>query len=67
MLAAGEAETITFTVAGLVAALALIIFAYLTLRNERVVPPWWRFRVGFFVERVHDPREDEQSAGEPQP
>lgn len=63
MVAASEAETITFTIVGLVAALALIVFVYLTLRKERPVPPWWRFRVGFFVERVREPHEDEQTTG----
>lgn len=52
---------ITVTIAGVVVALALLLaLRHVWRRSEREGLPWWRLRVGFFVERdLHEPKEDD--------
>jgi hypothetical protein len=52
-----ESSTITFSVVGLVIALAIIALLRILIRKE--TPVWRRIRIGFFVER--DPRENDDS------
>ena len=49
VLAISTSETVTFSVVGFFALIALLVFIRLLMR--RTPPTWHHWRIGFFVER----------------